>query len=167
MELILTPLLETHYNYADVDPNDKWDRPNTTTSFHGIQISKENYQYQYNLHTIDRNDYDHAAYVVLVKYNSGDTFGHDSGLVDILEVFNNQEDAVEFAIVAEKTDDPKNPSILIHNSTFKYKDKEYYRPWVGYFNSLDYIWVYELSLSNFPKTENLSASVSDEDIANF
>lgn len=76
-----------------------------------------------------------TLYVVVVGYTSGDTFGRDGGHTAVLDAFTDTDAAEDLMDqAAENRSDYK----MVHNGT------EYYCPWVGYFENMEEINVWEV-----------------------
>jgi hypothetical protein len=78
-----------------------------------------------------------TLYVVVVGYTSGDTFGRDGGHTAVLDAFADPDMAEELMeAAAENTDEYK----------MTFKGVEYYCPWVGYFENMEEINVWEVTV---------------------
>jgi len=71
------------------------------------------------------------VYVVVVTYQTGDTFGYSTGNVSIVDVFNEEETACEVAA-------------SIREKTFPG-----YTPWNGYFEALESVRVHKFKLDSW------------------
>lgn len=80
-------------------------------------------------------------YVVVVNYDTGDSFGRAYGRISIVDVFDDQEKANAFARYI--TDDAKRNS---KKYSFEFLGREVHACWKGYFESFNYADVYPLSI---------------------
>ena len=79
-----------------------------------------------------------TVYVVVVGYTSGDTFGRDGGHTAVLDAFTDADAAEELMKAA--ADDMGRDYKMTHNGV------EYYCPWVGYFENMEEINVWEVTV---------------------
>lgn len=121
------------------DLTDEWDRPDTdkTWSFGGLSLGeKPDYNY---LHLDDLVGFKPGdlAYVTVVVWSDGDSFGHDAGRnAEMFSAHRTREEA-EAAIEKLK----KSPHIVNKDADLTELGNGYrlnYAPWEGYFESLDY-----------------------------
>lgn len=77
-----------------------------------------------------------TLYVVVVGYTSGDTFGRDGGHTAVLDAFTDADAAEELMEAAVENRDREYK--MVHNGV------EYYCPWVGYFENMEEINVWEV-----------------------
>lgn len=85
-------------------------------------------------------DFDGEAFAVVAIYSTGDTFGRESGATQLLDVFDNFEDALALSSEAKCW----NARFLdTSGSVYKWEyevNGRTYRPnWLGYFEHLDQI----------------------------
>ena len=69
-----------------------------------------------------------TAYLVVVKYTTGDTFGYTSGNIDIPAIAKNEEAALKIALDIE-------------NKVGEFAEEKYRYPWQGYFEGLESVHV--------------------------
>lgn len=140
-------MVETrHYVTRHGDPSDRWDRDDTDGSIDSVNA-------YYVDDTEDRGyrgmgwgdgDYDVDAkpgdivHIVLAQYSTGDTFGRDGCQVSVMDVFKDNHDAVSLYMALKDVTD----------FSVKHNGREYYIPWVGYFESLDYLDIKTLIVQN-------------------
>jgi hypothetical protein len=124
------------WHTSETDPNDSWDRPNSKTEWSlintSISLDRDNtYSYPNGRnHDIEfkPNKLVSKYYCVYAIYSTGDSFGHDaSAYLETLEVFLSRQEALDFIEALSN----------VSKYEFIYKDKKYYIPWTGYFESLD------------------------------
>lgn len=75
-------------------------------------------------------------YVVVVDYESGNTFGRAGGYYQVLDIFRSIEEASELALAAERVQRGDM------SFQFSFKDQTYYVSWTGYFESLNEVKVW-------------------------
>lgn len=131
--------IQTRETYSD----DSWDRGDTETSWHfgGISLEKPVGEYEY-IEVDDDFDVTGNIYLVLAVWSTGDSFGHDAGYCcEIFAAYNIREDA-------EKAE------TLLSTATNAFKKVHLpngyevsFVPWIGYFESLDYITIVEGSIA--------------------
>jgi hypothetical protein len=84
-----------------------------------------------------------TVWAVVADYESGSTFGRSGGYATVLDVFDNEPDATELAYAAEYgTAEEGRPS----KGTFTVNGVEYYRTWNGYFETLQSMDVWEITV---------------------
>lgn len=127
--------LETHSETHDTttpDPDDRWDRASTSTSWsvHGLTLhDKDTYDAVINYLEAKEGDEVYALYAV---YSTGDSFGHDaSGQLEFINVFATYKDAER----ARDSLATSNVYLLSNGQEISLG----YKPWDGYFESLDYM----------------------------
>lgn len=87
---------------------------------------------------LDCKELPKVVYVVLVRYSDGDTFGNSYGHGHIEGVYLSEDDAQK-VVEAIRND--------------KYKSKETYVPWVGYFNRLESANYHPMVVRKYPMVE--------------
>lgn len=143
----MTVRIELHTSVYDTsvpDPSDSWDRANTRTELNDVtahfsdRSSDESMRGYYGSETFDVEPDDHGfVYVVIARYSTGDTFGNDDGHARVMDVFNEIEKAEKLTEVLEGTVDQPSGNVSAFSATFE--EREYYLPWVGYFERLERI----------------------------
>lgn len=81
----------------------------------------------------------HTVYALVATYTTGDTFGSDGGQTQVVDVFTDPNKASELSVIAK--------DVQSHN--FEMDGKEYRASWVGYFEHLDNLTVWEVTVKNF------------------
>lgn len=79
-----------------------------------------------------------TVYVVVATYTTGDTFGSDGGQTQILDAFVDPDEAAELAGVAKEAD----------QYSFEHNGQNYRPAWIGYFEHLDDMSVWEVVVKN-------------------
>lgn len=75
-------------------------------------------------------------FVVVVDYESGNTFGRAGGYYQVLDIFGSIDEASELAMAAERVS--RNDMSF----QFSFKDQTYYVSWTGYFEALNEVKVW-------------------------
>lgn len=129
----------SHEIIGSYNPSDGWDRPDTTFVYEGLDVwGSEDDPDKAALRGFYGTKFEVDAsigdevYVLVAKYSTGDTFGHDDGRVTIVDVFSN-------AALAEKI-----LSELYPAKGFSHKASngvDYYICWTGYFEALEALFV--------------------------
>lgn len=129
---------EREYQTREAD-DDGWDRGDFAVDADGFEAVKTDvYSDKWN-DVFEVSDDAEVLVGVIVRYTTGNTFGNTSGVVQVMDVFDNIEDAE--ALIKVLTDDQYkgSGSGRHYNWNREYKGKEYYVNWLGYFESLDSI----------------------------
>lgn len=79
------------------------------------------------------------VFIVYADYDTGDTFGRDGNKIQILDIFEGFEQAIELRQVAQLAD----------GHSLEFGDKRYYIGWNGYFERLNSVNVDRVSLHNY------------------
>lgn len=135
----------TSYITQDADPDDSWDRPNTAQDIVGWRAVKvednaktnEDYYGERESLTVEVDDDSDEVFVVYAVYSTGDTFGNDSGQVQIADAFDDEATAWELYDEFKKFDSTGYGRNDVVPFDFHFKDKQYYIPWAGYFEHLE------------------------------
>lgn len=124
------------------NPNERWDGENTMTSNHirGFEVIGPDDKWR----TIDISvpfdiDRDKTYYLVSVIYSTGDSFNHHEGVIDYIEMYENEEMAIATRDMIEnsyksKDKEEKYSVEILNNSGTPYKISA---SWVGYFERLE------------------------------
>ena len=124
----------------EANTDDEWDRGDTHTSwyFGNAHISEKSYD-QYIEVDFDVQQGD-TIYLVGVVWSTGDSFGHDDGsCFELFAAYKEKSKADEAAKILESS-----ASMSWHNKVKLPDGYELsYIPWQGYFESLDYVEVFE------------------------
>lgn len=122
-----------------VDPDDSWDRPDTESQFIGVTVRPGgNWPVRKSVNP------GNAIYVVVIKYSTGDTFGNDSGCCACVGVENTKEDAEELRRIVRERVNNGAYSFDTGGNSVVFKGWTYYLgSWLGYFESVESVWVEE------------------------
>lgn len=151
--------VESHVT-SRADPDDEWDRDNTSSSHRvigGSLVSDASYS-----DVVVSEDYQAGTvvFVVHAQWSTGDSFGHDAGGAhEVIDVF------TDIALAQACADSLENTPVLetgdwskCHKSwTAGYVRQDgtptgYHRPWIGYFESLDWIQITPVILTDLRKS---------------
>jgi hypothetical protein len=135
----------------EADPDDELDQDSTfaTTVFHGIKlVGKNDYaDIPISFDLEEGKDY----FLVVASYTGGDSFSEDEGIIEIIDLYKDQEKAKEtFKILLdhyEQYDEDTCYSVSPVNLTRE--DGEVYPfcpPWCGHFERLEEISIVTLKL---------------------
>jgi hypothetical protein len=125
------------------DPNDSWDAGEQEAQLEYLGLSLADWSldartWRSKVRTKDVFERGDHAYVVVVRYTTGCTFGFQTKLpmvVDIFKESHQAENLCDCIMAAYKND----------AYTFVYDEKEYYAgAWTGYFESIDDIEIREV-----------------------
>jgi hypothetical protein len=120
------------------ESNDEWDRGDTDTFHSFVKISKRS-EFPEIASSLDI-PVGSDCFVVWASYSTGDSFGHDQGGGKILlGVFLDEKPAQELETEIEKRDQARDQAYELNFTTSDGQVFKIYQPWVGYFESLDYI----------------------------
>lgn len=138
---------ESSTNYSDYDSSDSWDRPNTEQVVYGWFATVGHDKDKGNPFSFHSGDFDiegiepgNILHIVYVSYDTGDTFGHDSGQICILDAFTDFKKAERLA-KAVSGDYKNEPGFSFERkgNNLIVDGEEYYTgTWKGYFESMNY-----------------------------
>lgn len=144
-KIVVSAETET-WTTRQADPNDEWDRDDTVGRVTGVSAyvdTRDNSYYGDSLaRDLDVRPGD-TVYAVVVGYTSGDTFGSDGGHAKVMDIFTTRAEA-EALCAHLKTYEDKG------DFSAEYNGVEYNHPWVGYFELLDSLEVWDASVRNAP-----------------
>lgn len=119
----------------DPDPDDRWDRGNTSTSHYiqGISIVDTEVS-DFNLENIKVGD---VVYVIYAIYSTGDSFGNDTcGGFEVIIMNSNSDIATknyDIIVKNQNNRDRGTVELTLDNGNIM----SYYPPWNGYFENLE------------------------------
>lgn len=121
------------------DENDSWDRHDTQSGVEEIEVLLQEYHmWSEEFEIDDKIKRGQVVYVVLANYDTGDTFGRDYNKTKVVEVFTSADDAHNLVkIINNQRADYSSDGKIDRNYNFFYKNKQYYKFWEGYFESLN------------------------------
>lgn len=119
-------------NLGGYDPTDEWSRDSFRTHPHSFSAHKS------DLGEFEVPDGTDIVKAVVAVYSTGDTFGYDEGNVQVMDVFDNDKDALGLYRVLEnpKYEVVKNGQ-TIYQWEREFKGKSYHPSWFGYFEQLE------------------------------
>lgn len=118
------------WNIGGHDPDDEWSRDSYdgSVSVTGVQLSKvdgyDTLGSEYNYGVGD------VCYLVWAQYSTGDTFGRNGGQYELLEVLPTREEAEDRKKFYENLTDLESENVGQAIGSV---------PWLGYFESLDFV----------------------------
>src|SRR6185503_3924152 len=126
------------------DPEDVWDQGDTDGRVSNVTawISERTEEsHWYKSDSITKRFPDEVVagttlYAVVADYSSGCTFGRDGGHAQVLDAFTSTQEAEALRDVALVTNTESDRWRKEYDYSFTYGDREYYRSWAGYFESL-------------------------------
>lgn len=141
------------------DPSDSWDNGDTAGEVTNVVAFLEATEVSYygESHGKELGDVKvgDTVYAVVADYESGCTFGRDGGHASVLDFFTDPDEAREFAALAVKPDSEgrnwRGDSTKVCGYSFEYKGQNYHRAWVGYFESLNSLDVWECRIKGVAK----------------
>ncbi len=125
------------------DPEDRWERANTSTQHYIYGFEVDNGSFDLAVRFDPEFDVDY--YLLFAVYSTGDTFGHDAGgNIEFLGLYEKDETAELNQKRVEAQSSMDEPEADYFHSTVTLLsdfgiDYDFYIPWFGYFESLDYI----------------------------
>jgi hypothetical protein len=121
------------------DPNDEWDSGDTeghVTNVIAYVETEVHYYYGASACVDLVAGYGTTVYAVVADYDSGSTFGHDGGHAQVLDGFLTPEEAKALLDAANAGTE--------HG--FEHNGKDYSRSWVGYFESLNSLDIWDVQV---------------------
>ena len=86
------------------------------------------------------------VHVVVADYLSGSTFGTTAGSYEVIEVFRDRNKALELARIAEEFKGEQRSQGILAGWEYSYEDKTYFATWLGYFETLKSVRVWDCYL---------------------
>ena len=120
----------------EADPDDCWDRNSTaqTHEFRGLEVVEHEYSHFKVPFSIE---YEKPYYLVVVYYDTGDSFGHDENRADLIELYDNIEFAQKTVNIINNSYTSEEYSSEILNC--EGKPLKIFNSWQGYFEHLNYV----------------------------
>lgn len=154
MTQIVVSALTRTWTTRSADPTDPWDYGDTAGEVENVValIVSDVHRYYGESHGKDIPDAKegNTLYAVVVDYESGCTFGRAGGYAQVLDFFTDPQKAAELAAraLAQKEKDGYG---------FEHDGENYYTSWLGYFESLNSIDVWECTVRKHYDPFNCSA----------
>lgn len=135
----ITIVDDVHTGTTREPDDDGWDRGNSV-EYHnitGFYVSEENMSFDLSIPFTPKKDTPY--YLVYIDYNTGDSFGHDEGLVRFVELFQSEEKAEELERKIDKDyRENKEKFTTIEYLLDDGKEARFYTgDYKGYFDSLN------------------------------
>jgi hypothetical protein len=127
---------------SEIDPEDEWSRASTDcdNTLTGIFVNEADTARTYDSITpCFEHEIGQTVYLVWAEYSDGDSFGNDSGKVEIVDIFSNEELANACARAVRVSEDGGNQDFSFarqNGQTIKQSC-----PWFDYFAHLDTVHV--------------------------
>lgn len=126
-------------NVGEIDPDDSWSRYSTSTDWSfGHKLSNIP-SYESLDVTVADGEYEtgDTVYLTVAVWSTGDSFGNDDGYdAEIMSLHKDKKEAYQ---AAQKMESGEKGEL---GNGYEFR----YCPWVGYFESLDYIEVVEATV---------------------
>jgi hypothetical protein len=126
------------------DPEDSWDQGDSEGRVSNVRafVDRGNsYHYGDSIAKDLDVKYGDTVYAVVADYSSGSTFGRSGGHAQVLDVFTTPEEAAALAEAAGAGTD----------YSFEHNGKDYSRSWVGYFEDLNDLAVWDVIVRQNPE----------------
>lgn len=142
------------------DPNDEWDRANTSTSrsFVGVSMTKpDDYKLSYESFVSDFHvEVGDTIYLVVAEYSNGDSFGHDYNCgCEVVSTHKTLQAAQEVCDAIHNEDCYVQKKGVygdyLRVTASDGVEVNLYPPWRGYFNSLEDVTIIEGTVRNDDK----------------
>lgn len=124
---------------------EKWGDWEVQNSYNGLKVYADDWSQGYSTgrYTLDvdfKPKPGEVVYVVVALYETGNTFGRESGCVSIVAAFNNADDATELARLIR--DNASGNDKYPYDYDVELNDKKYSTSaWTGYFERLESVFV--------------------------
>lgn len=119
------------------DPDDRWDADDlhSSVTVNGLRVVPDDSTWEFVLVPPIANPY----YLVSVKYSTGDSFHHESGLRAFVSLVSSMKDAKLIKKAIEQNDnDVYGFDVTLSNGTKHHVDAG---QWYGYFESMDGVFI--------------------------
>lgn len=140
------------------DPNDSWDIGDTAGEVHNVVawLEPQEVGYYGDSHgkDIPGAKLGDTVYAVVADYDSGCTFGRSGGHASVLDFFTDPAEAKALADAALKPDgkeDRWGRQVDRFDYSFTHNGETYHRAWVGYFESLNSLDIWECRIKGTAK----------------
>lgn len=136
----------------EADHTDEWDRDDTDreNSIEGISKTGGYLDGTVSFDLVPDKPY----YLLYGIYSTGDSFGHDSGRIEFVDLYESEAFAKDMQKRLE-THDQKNSGYNVRNPQWSVKLKtesgkryDFHVPWLGYFEALEYVEIKEVYLQD-------------------
>lgn len=134
-------------NLGGYDPEYRWSRDSTHTenTVTGISIPRKSYDKDL---CVDFEVKEGVTYYLLwADYETGDSFGRDSGQTEWVALYESKDIAEKAANILRDNYDNKRNQYEVTIPLTENKEMSFYIPWKGYFEHLNYLEVTPVELS--------------------
>lgn len=131
------------------DPHDSWSRADTDGEITNViaYVDQRSNSYYGSSHCTELDvKPGGTVYAVVADYETGDSFGRDGCQAQVLDAFLTEKEAEGLVDAARNV--PDTPGIERYG--FTYNGREYSRSWVGYFERLKDITIWECTVREHP-----------------
>lgn len=130
------------------DPDDQWDAGDYDGRVSWVQATWSNEPadpigWRGSLFDVPGVKLGDTVYVVVADYTSGSTFGTSAGSVEVLDVFASADAAFALARAAEAFSGGSRSAGTLAAWEFEHGGKKYYASWLGYFENLKEVRVWD------------------------
>jgi hypothetical protein len=149
MKIVVSAETEVHTT-RNPDPTDSWDQGDTAGHVSNVFAFLDKSTGHYYGDSVSRDlnvTYGDTVYAVVADYESGSTFGRSGGHAQVLDVFTTEEDAAALLEAAQAN--PKTDAYQ-EKYSFEHNGVTYHRAWVGYFESLNSLDVWDVVVRQNP-----------------
>ena len=140
------------------DPSDRWDNGDTAGEVTNVVAWLEGQEVSYygDSHgkEIEGADIGTKVWAVVADYESGCTFGRSGGHAQVLDFFDNPAEAKALSVAALTSDGERERwggKEKVFDYSFTHNGVTYHRNWVGYFESLNSLDVWECHIKGHAK----------------
>lgn len=140
------------------DPSDSWDIGDTAGEVSNVVAWLEGQEVHYygDSHgkEIEGADIGTKVWAVVADYESGCTFGRSGGHAQVLDFFDNPAEAKALSVAALTPDGERERwggKEKVFDYSFTHNGETYHRNWVGYFESLNSLDVWECRIKGQAK----------------
>jgi hypothetical protein len=148
-KIVISAETETHVT-RHPDPDDEWDSGDTDGHVSNViaYVETRNNHYYGSSECVELDvTVGGTVYAVVADYDSGSTFGRDGGHAQVLDAFATMEEAEALMAAAAATPEKDD---FISRYSFTHNGKDYSRSWVGHFESLNRLDIWDVIVRQNP-----------------
>lgn len=148
-KIVVSAETEVHTTRC-ADPTDPWDNGDTAGSVSNVQAFLDRHDGRYYGDSVARDldvQIGETVYAVVADYESGSTFGRSGGHAQVLDVFTTLPEAEALLEAAEA---PPASDDYSDKYSFTYNGEQYSRSWVGYFERLNSLDIWDIQVREAP-----------------
>jgi len=148
-ELTKVRIINDSYTYTtrESNPDNEWDRDDTSQSHNikGFEVVDSDSNW-YDFDVPFKIDPEKEYYLVAVYYDTGNSFGRDGNRIDMIDLYDNVEYAMETKKRIEENDKSEKSSYSVTILNPLGKEYQISTSWVGYFQSLNDVEIHRVKL---------------------